>query len=112
MSFGLYLRTLRGEAKLSRAELAGRAGVPVSTLRNWASDWGFPGTPVFPRLAEALGFRWSGWQRGWKIWHKRTRSRARVKHTGDGRGVPGFLVLSCPRPAFHFVGGQGHEAAF
>jgi transcriptional regulator with XRE-family HTH domain len=55
MSFGLYLRTLRGEAKLSRAELAGRAGVPVSTLRNWENDRGFPGTPVIPRLAEGLG---------------------------------------------------------
>ena len=34
MSFGGHLRTLRGQACLSRAELARRAGVPLSTLRN------------------------------------------------------------------------------
>ena len=55
MSFGLYLRTLRGEAKLSRAELAGRAGVPVSTLRDWENDRGFPAMPAILRLAKALG---------------------------------------------------------
>jgi transcriptional regulator with XRE-family HTH domain len=55
MSFGGHLRALRGEAALSRAELARRAGVPVSTLRNWEGDRGFPGVPAFLRLAEALG---------------------------------------------------------
>jgi len=29
--------------------------VPVSTLRNWEDDRGFPGMPAFLRLAEALG---------------------------------------------------------
>jgi transcriptional regulator with XRE-family HTH domain len=55
MSYGGHLRTLRAEARLSRAELARRAGVPVSTLRNWENDPGFPGVPAFLRLAEALG---------------------------------------------------------
>ena len=55
MSFGGHLRTLRGEAGLSRAALARRAGVPVSTLRHWEHDRGFPGAPAFLRLAEALG---------------------------------------------------------
>jgi transcriptional regulator with XRE-family HTH domain len=55
MSFGGHLRTLRGKAGLSRAELARRAGVPVSTLRNWENDRGFPSMPALLRLAEALG---------------------------------------------------------
>jgi transcriptional regulator with XRE-family HTH domain len=54
MSFGGHLRSLRAVAGLSRAELARRAGVPVSTLRNWENDRGFPGL-AFLRLAEALG---------------------------------------------------------
>jgi transcriptional regulator with XRE-family HTH domain len=54
MSFGQHLRTLRAEAGLSRAELARWANVPVSTLRNWENDRGFPGL-AFLRLAEALG---------------------------------------------------------
>ena len=55
MSFGGHLRTLRGEAGLSRAELARRAGVPVSTLRNWENGRGFPGVQALLRLTEALG---------------------------------------------------------
>jgi transcriptional regulator with XRE-family HTH domain len=54
MSFGGHLRALR-EAALSRAEVARRVGVPVSTLRNWEGDRGLPGLPVPLRLAEALG---------------------------------------------------------
>jgi DNA-binding transcriptional regulator YiaG len=53
MSFGGHLRTLREKACLSRAELARRAGVPVSTLRHWEHGRGFPGVPAFLRLAEA-----------------------------------------------------------
>jgi transcriptional regulator with XRE-family HTH domain len=54
MSFGQHLRILRAEAGLSRAELARRANVLVSTLRHWENDRGFPGL-AFLRLAEALG---------------------------------------------------------
>ena len=55
MSFGGHLRTLFLEAGLSRAELARRAGVPVSTLRRWEHGWGCPGVPAFLRPAESLG---------------------------------------------------------
>ena len=55
MSFGGHLRALRGAAKLYRAELARQAGAPVSTLRHWENDRGFPGVPASLRLAEALG---------------------------------------------------------
>jgi transcriptional regulator with XRE-family HTH domain len=55
MSFGRHLLRLREGAGLSRAELARKAGVPVSTLRNWEADRGFPGLPAALRLAEALG---------------------------------------------------------
>ena len=50
-----HLRTLRQEAGLSRAELARRARLPVSTLRHWGYDWGFPYLAAVLRLAEALG---------------------------------------------------------
>jgi transcriptional regulator with XRE-family HTH domain len=39
----------------ARAGLARRAGVPVSTLRDWEGDRGFPGPAAGLRLAEALG---------------------------------------------------------
>ena len=55
MSFGGHLRALRQEASLSRAELARRASLPASTLRNWENGRGFPAAPAFLRLAEALG---------------------------------------------------------
>jgi len=55
MSFGGDLRTLRQEAVVSRADLARRAGVPVSALRHWENGRGLPGVPAFLRLAEALG---------------------------------------------------------
>jgi transcriptional regulator with XRE-family HTH domain len=55
MSFGQHLRSLRGSAGLSRAELARRAGVPAGTLRNWEGDRGFPRMPALVRLAGALG---------------------------------------------------------
>jgi transcriptional regulator with XRE-family HTH domain len=55
VSFGTHLRALREGAGLSRAELARRAGVPVSTLRHWEADRGFPGLPALLRLADALG---------------------------------------------------------
>jgi DNA-binding XRE family transcriptional regulator len=55
MSFGGHLRALREGAGLSSAELARRAGVPASTLRNWEADRGMPALPAFLRLAGALG---------------------------------------------------------
>jgi transcriptional regulator with XRE-family HTH domain len=55
MSFGRHMRGLREEARLSRAELAHRAGVPVSTLRNWEGDRGFPSLAAGLRLAGVLG---------------------------------------------------------
>ncbi len=55
MSFGQHMRALRGDAGLTRAELARGAGVPVSTLRNWENDRGFPHLAALRRLAEALG---------------------------------------------------------
>jgi DNA-binding transcriptional regulator YiaG len=57
MSFGGHMRALREEAGLSRPELARRANVPVSTLRNWEGDRGFPNMPALLRLAKALGVR-------------------------------------------------------
>jgi transcriptional regulator with XRE-family HTH domain len=55
MSFGQHMRALRAEAGLSRAELARRAGVPASTLRNWDHDRGFPHLRSLLRMAEVLG---------------------------------------------------------
>jgi transcriptional regulator with XRE-family HTH domain len=55
MSFGGHLRTSREQAGQSRAELARRAGVPASILRNWENERGFPGVPACLRLTEALG---------------------------------------------------------
>jgi transcriptional regulator with XRE-family HTH domain len=55
MSFGQHLRGLREAAGLSRPQLARRAAVPVSTLRNWEAYRGFPGLPALLRLAGALG---------------------------------------------------------
>jgi transcriptional regulator with XRE-family HTH domain len=55
MSFGQHQRRLRDTAGLSRAELARRAGVPVSTLRGWENDRDFPALPAALRLAAALG---------------------------------------------------------
>jgi transcriptional regulator with XRE-family HTH domain len=57
MSFGGHMRALREEAGLSRAELARRASVPLSTLRNWEADRGFPNMPALLRLAKVLGVR-------------------------------------------------------
>jgi DNA-binding transcriptional regulator YiaG len=48
-------RRLREGAMLSRGELARRAGIPLSTLRGWEGDRGFPELPAARRLAEALG---------------------------------------------------------
>jgi putative transcriptional regulator len=55
MTFGRHLRTLRGNAGLSRSELARETGISAGTLRNWETDRGFPGLAVCLRLAKALG---------------------------------------------------------
>jgi transcriptional regulator with XRE-family HTH domain len=55
MNFGEHLRGLREAAGLPREELARRAGVPASTLRNWEGDRGFPDLTAALRLAAALG---------------------------------------------------------
>ena len=55
MSFGQHLRGLRDGAGLSRSALARRAGIPVSTRRNWEGARGLPGVPAALRLAEVLG---------------------------------------------------------
>jgi transcriptional regulator with XRE-family HTH domain len=49
------LRALREGAGLSRAALARKAGLPLSTLRGWEGDRGFPNLPALLRLAGALG---------------------------------------------------------
>jgi putative transcriptional regulator len=82
MSFGGHLRTLRGEAGLSRAELARRAGVPVSTLRHWENDRGFPGASAVFRLADALGVPVERLAEGWMI--RRGKTRKPVKRSRDG----------------------------
>jgi transcriptional regulator with XRE-family HTH domain len=46
---------LREAASPSRAGLARRAVVPVSSVRNWEGDRGFPGLAACLRLAAALG---------------------------------------------------------
>lgn len=55
MSFGQHLRALREGAGLARAALARQTGVPVSTLRNWEADRGFPPVAAFLKLAGVLG---------------------------------------------------------
>ena len=55
MRFGQHLPALRGEADLSRAESARKAGVPVNTLRNWEGDRDFPGLAACLRLADVPG---------------------------------------------------------
>jgi transcriptional regulator with XRE-family HTH domain len=54
MSFAGHVQTLREEAGRDRPELARRARLPVSTMRNWENDWGFPPLPALVRLAEVL----------------------------------------------------------
>jgi transcriptional regulator with XRE-family HTH domain len=57
MSFGGHMRALRQQAGLSRPELARRASVAASTLRNWEGDRDFPNLPALLRLAKARGVR-------------------------------------------------------
>jgi transcriptional regulator with XRE-family HTH domain len=84
MSFGQHLRSLREAAGLSRAELARRAGVPASILRNREGDRGMPGVPALLRLAEALGVPVERLAEGVED-PRKTRRHRRRSPAGTGR---------------------------
>jgi transcriptional regulator with XRE-family HTH domain len=54
-SFGTRLKCLRTRAGLTQAALAERAGVPLTTLRNWEHDRREPLVSTAGKLARALG---------------------------------------------------------
>jgi len=54
-SFGTRLKRLRAAAGLTQAALADRAGVPLTTLRNWEHDRREPLVTTAGKLARALG---------------------------------------------------------
>ena len=54
-SFGERLQRLRNEAGLTQMQLAERAGVPLTSLRNWEHDRREPLASVLFKLARALG---------------------------------------------------------
>jgi len=54
-SFGERLRRLRAEAELTQVQVAERAGVPLTTLRNWETDRREPLASALFKLATALG---------------------------------------------------------
>jgi transcriptional regulator with XRE-family HTH domain len=54
-SFGERLQRLRNEAGLTQLQLAERAGVPLTSLRNWEHDRREPLASVLFKLAKALG---------------------------------------------------------
>jgi hypothetical protein len=86
MSFGRHLRGLREAAGLSRPELARRAAVPVSTLRNWGADRGFPACPPCCGWPARWGCRSSGSPGAWKTRQGMRRGLARGSLGGRGRG--------------------------
>ncbi|MGH7170243.1 MAG: helix-turn-helix domain-containing protein [Gemmataceae bacterium] len=54
-TFGARLQRLRGAAGLTQMLLAERAGVPLTTLRNWEHDRREPLVSAMFKLADALG---------------------------------------------------------
>jgi len=54
-SFGERLRRLRDAAGLTQMQLAEKAGVPLTTLRNWEHDRREPLVSAAFKLAGALG---------------------------------------------------------
>ena len=54
-TLGRRLQRLRLAAGLTQEELAGKAGVPVWSLRNWEHDHRLPGLVPVYKLAQALG---------------------------------------------------------
>jgi transcriptional regulator with XRE-family HTH domain len=54
-TFGERLQRLRNEAGLTQMGLADRAGVPLTSLRNWEHDRREPLVSVLFKLAAALG---------------------------------------------------------
>jgi transcriptional regulator with XRE-family HTH domain len=54
-TFGERLQRLRNEAGLTQMGLADRAGVPLTSLRNWEHDRREPLVSVLFKLATALG---------------------------------------------------------
>lgn len=54
-TLGARLRALRAAAKISRPELATKAGVPYSSLTEWENDVSEPRWGAVVSLAQALG---------------------------------------------------------
>lgn len=54
-TLGQRLQRLRAAAGLTQSQLAERAEVAVSSLRNWEIDYREPGFRAVSRLAKALG---------------------------------------------------------
>jgi transcriptional regulator with XRE-family HTH domain len=54
-SMGARFQRLREEARMTQAELAERAGIPVGTLRNWEQGIRVPRFDHAIRVAQALG---------------------------------------------------------
>jgi transcriptional regulator with XRE-family HTH domain len=55
--FARVLTYLRGDAGITRAELARRAGVHAAQVTRWETADALPSLDVFCRLAVALGHR-------------------------------------------------------
>jgi transcriptional regulator with XRE-family HTH domain len=54
-TMGQKLQQSRKAAGLSQPQLAARAGVPISTLRNWEQDRRIPRLDTATKVAKAIG---------------------------------------------------------